>query len=85
MKDLTTGNELKQIAIFSLPMLLGNIFQQLYNVVDSIVVGKNVGPHALAAVGLSFPILFIFLALVIGFSIACSILMAQFFGSGKNR
>ena len=53
MKNLTQGDELKQITLFSLPMLLGNIFQQLYNVVDSIVVGKSIGDHALAAVGIS--------------------------------
>lgn len=83
MKDLTQGNELKQIAFFSIPMLLGNVFQQLYNVVDSIVVGKTIGDHALAAVGMSFPILFIFLSLILGFAMACNILVAQFFGAKK--
>lgn len=83
MKNLTQGNELKQITLFSLPMLLGNIFQQLYNVVDSIVVGKNIGDHALAAVGISFPVWFIFISLVIGFTMACNILIAQFVGAKK--
>ncbi|UTC66288.1 MULTISPECIES: MATE family efflux transporter [unclassified Treponema] len=85
MKNLTQGNELKQITLFSLPMLLGNIFQQLYNVVDSIVVGKNIGDHALAAVGISFPVWFIFISLVIGFTMACNILIAQFVGAKKHE
>ncbi|MEL3911938.1 MATE family efflux transporter [Treponema pedis] len=85
MKDLTEGNELKQIVFFSLPMLLGNILQQLYNVADSIVVGQNIGAHALAAVGMSFPVLFVFLSLSIGFSMASNILIAQFFGAKKHK
>lgn len=85
MKNLTQGNELKQITLFSLPMLLGNIFQQLYNVVDSIVVGKSIGDHALAAVGISFPVWFIFISLVIGFTMACNILIAQFVGAKKEE
>lgn len=56
MKDLTTGNEGKIILRFALPMLAGNVFQQLYNVVDSIVIGHFVGKEALAAVGASFPL-----------------------------
>ena len=51
MKDLTKGNEGRQILTFAVPMLIGNVFQQLYNIVDSIVVGKYVGSVALAAVG----------------------------------
>ncbi len=50
-KDLTKGSPLKVILKFSLPMIVGNIFQQLYNVVDSIIVGKFIGTKALAAVG----------------------------------
>ena len=53
MKDLTVGNESKLILNFALPMLLGNVFQQLYNVVDSIVVGQFLGKAALAAVGIT--------------------------------
>ncbi|HPK40964.1 MAG TPA: MATE family efflux transporter, partial [Candidatus Cloacimonadota bacterium] len=59
MKDLTNGRISTQIFFFSLPMLLGNIFQQLYNVVDSVVVGNFIGKEALAAVGASFPVIFV--------------------------
>lgn len=54
IKDLTVGKPTKVLFFFTLPMLLGNIFQQLYNVVDSIVVGRFVGADALAAVGSCF-------------------------------
>ncbi|QEK01446.1 MATE family efflux transporter [Treponema phagedenis] len=81
MKDLTVGNELKAITLFSLPLLLGNIFQQLYNIVDSVVVGQFIGSHALAAVGQSFPIIFIFISLIMGFTMAANILLAQFYGA----
>ena len=55
--DMTTGSPWKRIVIFTLPMLLGNIAQQLYSTVDSIVVGRYVGDNALAAVGSATPIL----------------------------
>lgn len=83
MKDLTQGNEGRQIILFAIPMLIGNIFQQLYNIVDSIVVGKFVGSVALAAVGASFPILFTLSALVAGITIGGSVLISQYFGA-KN-
>ena len=54
--DLTVGTPWKKIALFTIPLLLGNIAQQLYNTVDSIVVGKYVGDNALAAVGSAGPI-----------------------------
>jgi len=83
MKDLTQGKEGKQIILFAIPMIIGNIFQQLYNIVDSIVVGKFIGSVALAAVGASFPILFTLSALVAGITIGGSVLVAQYFGA-KN-
>ncbi|MEN6619189.1 MAG: MATE family efflux transporter [Rikenellaceae bacterium] len=83
MKDLTQGNEGKQILLFAIPMLIGNVFQQLYNVVDSIVVGKYIGSVALAAVGASFPILFTLSALIGGVTIGSSVLVSQYFGA-KN-
>lgn len=58
MIDLTKGNEMKSIFYFALPMLIGNVFQQLYNTVDSIIVGRTLGKDALASVGVSFPIFF---------------------------
>lgn len=83
MKDLTKGHEAKVIFLFALPMLLGNVFQQMYNMVDSIVVGKFIGKQALAAVGQSFPVIFVSIALVMGFGMASNILIAQYFGAKK--
>ncbi len=81
MKDLTLGKEHLQIFYFAVPMLFGNLFQQLYNVVDSVVVGKFLGDDALAAVGASFPIIFLLISLIIGFTIGGSITVSQFFGA----
>ncbi|MEJ5189153.1 MAG: MATE family efflux transporter, partial [Breznakiellaceae bacterium] len=81
MKDLTRGNVPLQLVLFSLPMLLGNVFQQFYNMVDSWVVGQFVGTIALAAVGTSFPILFLMVALVMGFGMGANVLIAQYYGA----
>ncbi|MBC7126290.1 MAG: MATE family efflux transporter, partial [Bacteroidales bacterium] len=81
MKDFTTGNEAKHIFRFALPMLIGNIFQQLYNIVDSIIVGRYLGDKALAAVGASFPIIFMVIALIIGIGIGSSVVISQYFGA----
>ncbi len=81
MKDFTTGNEAKHIFRFALPMLVGNIFQQLYNVVDSIIVGRYLGEKALAAVGASFPIIFMIVALILGIGIGSSVIISQYFGA----
>lgn len=83
MNDLTQGKEGRQILLFAVPMLIGNVFQQLYNIVDSVVVGKYVGSVALAAVGASFPILFTLSALIGGITIGGSVLISQYFGA-KN-
>ena len=79
--DMTTGEPWQKILIFTLPMLLGNIAQQLYNTVDSIVVGRYVGDNALAAVGSAGPILNLLLVLFIGISMGASIMCSQFFGA----
>lgn len=79
--DMTVGKPWKQIVIFTIPMLIGNIAQQLYNTVDSIVVGKYVGDNALAAVGSASPILNLLLVLFIGISMGTSIMVSQFFGA----
>ncbi len=82
--DMTVGTPWKSILIFTLPMLLGNIAQQLYSTVDSIVVGNFVGDNALAAVGSAMPILNMLLVLFIGISAGASIMVSQYFGA-KNR
>jgi putative MATE family efflux protein len=83
MKDLTTGKESKLILYFATPMLLGNIFQQLYNVVDSIIVGNYLGKEALGAVGASFPIIFTLISFIIGIGSGGTIVIAQYFGAKK--
>ena len=62
-------------------MLFGNIFQQLYNVVDSIIVGKVLGDHALAAVGANFPFIFALISFVVGIAIGATVIIAQYFGA----
>lgn len=88
MKDLTEGNEKRLILNFATPMLLGNVFQQLYNIVDSVIVGNFIGKQALAAVGASFPIIFTLISLIIGIGTGATIVIAQYFGAkdiGKVR
>ena len=84
MKNLTQGNETSVIITFALPMLIGNIFQQLYSTVDSLIVGNFVGKEALAAVGISFPVLFLMLGLLMGLTIGTNVLIAQFFGASLH-
>ncbi len=83
MKDLSIGNEGKLIFRFAIPMVLGNVFQQLYNVVDSVIVGNYIGKEALAAVGASFPIIFTLISLIIGIATGSTIIIAQYFGAKK--
>lgn len=81
MKDLSVGKESKLIFQFATPMLLGNMFQQLYNVVDSIIVGNYIGKEALAAVGSSFPIIFTLISFIIGIAIGSTVIISQYFGA----
>ena len=81
---MTVGAPWKVILSFALPMLIGNIAQQLYNTVDSIVVGKYIGDNALAAVGSCGPIVNLLLVLFIGISAGASIMVSQYYGA-KNR
>jgi putative MATE family efflux protein len=83
MKDLTTGNEGKLILEFAAPMLLGTVFQQLFSIVDSIVVGNFIGKEALAAVGASFPVIFVMVSMIIGLVMGTTVVIAQYFGAGE--
>jgi putative MATE family efflux protein len=80
-RDMTSGSPAKLILKFSLPMLIGNLFQQFYNMVDSIVVGKFVGSNALAAVGSTGAIVFLIIGLTFGLSAGISIVISQYFGA----
>jgi len=81
MRDLTDGRPAKLILQFATPMLIGNVFQQLYNVTDSIIVGRFLGKEALAAVGASFPLIFMLISFVIGIASGSTIIIAQYFGA----
>ncbi len=81
---MTVGTPWKSILYFTLPMLIGNIAQQLYSTVDSIVVGRYIGDNALAAVGSAVPLINMLLVLFIGISSGAGIMVSQYFGA-KNR
>lgn len=83
--DMTKGSPLKLLLSFSIPLLIGNLFQQVYNLVDSIVVGRFVGANALGAVGATGSIVFLFFSLSIGLSVGIGIIVAQYFGSGNDK
>lgn len=80
-KDMTSGSPTILLIKFSLPMLIGNLFQQIYNMVDSIVVGKFISSDALAAVGATGPLLFLINGLAFGLSGGISIVVSQYFGA----
>ena len=82
--DLTKGTPWKGILWFTLPMIIGNVAQQLYSTVDSVVVGRYIGDNALAAVGSAMPILNMLLVLFIGISAGVNIMVSQYFGA-QNR
>ena len=84
INNLTEGKPLKLLFFFAIPMVVGNLFQQLYNMVDSMVVGRFVGEDALAAVGSSFPVVFLSVAVAAGLSMGCTVVISQFFGAGKG-
>lgn len=82
-KDLTKGNPQRVLWQFCLPLFGSIVFQQLYNIADSLVAGKFVGENALAAVGNSYEITLIFIAFAFGCNIGCSVIVAQLFGAKK--
>ncbi len=83
--NMTEGNPTRLLLIFAIPMLIGNVFQQLYNLVDSVIVGKFVGAGALAAVGATGSVSFLFFALCNGLGSGGGIITAQQFGAGNKE
>lgn len=79
--DLTEGSIHKKLWLFSIPMLISVMFQQIYNIADSMIAGKFVGENALAAVGASYPITMLFIAVAMGCNIGCSVIISQLFGA----
>jgi len=80
-RDLTQGSVIYKLVMFSLPLIASFLVMQLYNVADSIIVGNFVGPDALAAVSVSFPIMMFFNALFMGVSTGATVVISQFFGA----
>lgn len=83
--NMTTGNPVRLLLIFSIPMLIGNVFQQLYNLVDSMIVGRFVGENALAAIGATNSVGFLFWAICNGLGSGGGILTAKQFGAGNDE
>ena len=84
-KDLTNGKPQTVLWQFCLPLFGSIIFQQLYNIADSLVAGKFIGENALAAVGNSYEITLIFIAFAFGCNIGCSVIVSMFFGAKRFR
>ena len=84
-QDMTVGKPLNNLASFAIPLLIGNLAQQMYNTVDAVIVGRYVGDSALAAVGTSGPVLNLLFLLFMGISTGAGILVSQYFGAHRTR
>ena len=84
MRDLTTGHIGGQILKFAAPLMMGNLLQQTYYFIDSIIVGQLLGKEALAAVSASFSVIFVLVSIVIGISAGGTIIISQYFGAGDK-
>ncbi|GAJ25190.1 multi antimicrobial extrusion protein [Liquorilactobacillus sucicola DSM 21376 = JCM 15457] len=85
MKELTEGNPIKLILMFTLPLLVGNLFQQLYSISDTLIVGQTLGVNELAAVGATGSIQFLIIGFAQGLTAGLSIMTAQYFGAHDYR
>ena len=84
-QKLLTGAPGRTLFFFALPMIIGNLFQQFYNMADSVIVGRFVGENALAAVGASYAFTNVFIMIAIGGGIGASVLTSQYLGAGKYQ
>ncbi len=82
---MTEGVIWKEILLFSIPLLLGNLFQQLYNAVDSVVVGNDIGAQALAAVGSSAPVINLLVSFFMGLAVGAGVIISRYFGARKKE
>ncbi|MDO4559734.1 MAG: MATE family efflux transporter [bacterium] len=85
MRDMSKGSVGGQMVIFAVPLMLDNIFQQLYGVVNSVIVGRYLGKEALAAAGTAIPVMNIMMFLLVGMTMGASVLMAEYFGAGDEK
>lgn len=85
IRDLTKGSERKVMLLFSLPMILGNLLQQFYNIVDTLIVGKFLGANALGAVGSSYTLMVLITSIILGLCMGSGVVFAQLFGAKKEE
>ncbi len=83
--NLTSGKIGKSLIIFSLPMILGNLIQQLYNITDTLIVGKGIGPVALSAVASSYALMVLLTSIVLGLCMGSSVVFSQLYGAEKYK
>ena len=81
INDLTRGNESKVLLKLVIPMIIGNLFQQLYNVADTVIVGRFIGPNALAAVGSSFSVMVLLNSMILGLCMGSSVVFSILYGA----
>ena len=81
IKDMTEGTPSKVLLSFAVPMMLSGMFQQFYNIADSVIAGQFAGSNAVAAVGASYPITMLFIAIATGSGVGCSVIVSNFFGA----
>ena len=81
-KSMTSGNSLKLLLTFMVPLIIGNIFQQMYSISDIIIVGRTIGVNALASVGAAAPIFMLLVMITMGMSNGLTVITGQFFGAG---
>ena len=84
MRDMSRGSIAPQMAVFSLPLMLGSMLQQLYGIINAAAAGRYLGKEALAAVGTAVPVMNVMTFLLVGMTIGASILLAEFFGAGRG-
>ncbi|MCL2055988.1 MAG: MATE family efflux transporter [Oscillospiraceae bacterium] len=85
MQDFTKGNITRQILVFAVPMLIGNLFQQLYSIIDAVVVGRFISGSALASVGVAININFFLFSMTMGFTTGASVVISQLFGAKQHE
>ena len=85
VSDLTKGNIIKSLLLFALPMILGNLLQQLYNITDSVIVGRFVGAQALAAVGAAYALMTFLTSVIIGLCMGSGSLFSAAFGANREK
>jgi len=83
--DMTEGTPWKKLLLFTVPLLIGNVFQQMYSTADMIILGQFVGDNAISAVGVSMPIFFLIMVLMMGIAMGAGVIVSQYFGAKKRE